>query len=144
MRFVRHLVLKCTQGMMFLISYCPFHAEKGCVIPVFLSYIFCLMYFTPSSANCNRTILWNSVFCSSEYVIFYKHVLMNDKINKSARVYKAQPVHFINKYRTSSLIWMAICLMFSNCFGVLCVRSNIGRLESRIYRSILSCKNNFY
>ena len=103
-RFVRHIVLKCTWGMMYLISCCPFHAEKGCVIPVFLSCMFCLMYFTPCFTNCNRTILWNSVSCSSEYVILYKYVLMNNQISKSARVYKAQPVYFINKYRTSSMI----------------------------------------
>ena len=39
MRFVRHFVLKCTLGMMFLISYCPFHAEKDYVIPMFLSHV---------------------------------------------------------------------------------------------------------
>ena len=38
-----------------------FHADKGCVIPVFLSRMFCLLYFNPCwglcFTNCNRTIL---------------------------------------------------------------------------------------
>ena len=59
--FIGHLVLKYIKGMMYLFSCCPFHAEKGCVIPVFLSHMFCLMYFTPCWGLCftnpNRTIL---------------------------------------------------------------------------------------
>ena len=81
-RFIRHLVLKCTWGMMYLISCCPFAAAKECVIPVFLSHMFCLMYFTPCWAlgftNCNRTILWNSVFCTSQLVILCKYDLSCD------------------------------------------------------------------
>ena len=59
--FIGHLVLKYIWGMMCPFSCCPLHAEKECVIPVFLSHIFCLMYFTPCWGLCftnrNRTIL---------------------------------------------------------------------------------------
>ena len=61
MNFIGHLVLKYILGMMCTFLCCPFHAEKGCVIPVFLSHMFCLMYFTPCWGLCftnrNRTIL---------------------------------------------------------------------------------------
>ena len=46
MCFVRLFVLNCTYGMMFLISYCPFHAEKGYVIPMFLSHVLFNVFYS--------------------------------------------------------------------------------------------------